>query len=164
MFTACRRPWDAFTGKSPADHRVNLLFPNRSDIGLEAALRIPCVMNGACRPVRPIFLRHGYASQSAGCLRHVPCLLNIEAASAASIDVKWLGFDEQGRCGFEFLIGRTPTSRAPNHPVEVAVDPLIINHDDIAQRTRCRLAYSGSFLLSWLHHLQFTGFDVSSWP
>src|SRR6516162_8364290 len=38
----------------------------------------------------------------------------------------------------------------PDHAVEVALDPLIINRDDIAQWTRCSLSHGGSFLLSWL--------------
>jgi hypothetical protein len=37
-----------------------------------------------------------------------------------------------------------------NHPVEVALDPLVVNRDDIAQRTRCILVHGGSLLLSWL--------------
>jgi CBS-domain-containing membrane protein len=32
----------------------------------------------------------------------------------------------------------------------MALDPLIINRDDIAKRTRCSLSHGGSFLLSWL--------------
>jgi hypothetical protein len=27
--------------------------------------------------------------------------------------------------------------RAPHHPVEVTLDPLVVNRDDIVQRTRC---------------------------
>jgi hypothetical protein len=37
---------------------------------------------------------------------------------------------------------------AANHPVEVALDPLIVNRDDIAQSTRCILGHGG-FLLGW---------------
>ena len=37
-----------------------------------------------------------------------------------------------------------------NHAVEVALDPLIVNRDDMAQWTRCSLGHGGSFLLSWL--------------
>jgi hypothetical protein len=32
----------------------------------------------------------------------------------------------------------------------VALDPLIINRDDIPKRTRCNLNHGSSFLLSWL--------------
>ena len=35
---------------------------------------------------------------------------------------------------------------APHHPVEVALDPIVVNRDDIAQRTRCILRHGGSFL------------------
>src|SRR5262245_46070156 len=35
---------------------------------------------------------------------------------------------------------------APHHPVEVALDPLIVNRDDVVQRTR----YGGSLSLAWL--------------
>src|SRR5262249_48670170 len=37
-----------------------------------------------------------------------------------------------------------------DHAVQVILDPLIVNCDDIAQRTRCSLSHGGSFLLSWL--------------
>src|SRR5215469_1581251 len=40
---------------------------------------------------------------------------------------------------------------APSHdPVEVALDPLVVNRDDIVQRTRCSLGHGGSFSLTWL--------------
>src|SRR5262249_40863968 len=39
---------------------------------------------------------------------------------------------------------------APHHPVEVALDPLVVNRDDIVQRTRCIVCHGGSFLLTWL--------------
>src|SRR5262249_54257003 len=34
-------------------------------------------------------------------------------------------------------------------PVEVALDPLVVNRDDIVQRTRCSLGHGGSFSLTW---------------
>jgi hypothetical protein len=37
-----------------------------------------------------------------------------------------------------------------NHAVEVVLDPLIVNRDDVPQRTQCGLGRGGSFLLSWL--------------
>src|SRR5262245_24340221 len=40
--------------------------------------------------------------------------------------------------------------RAPYQPVQVVLDPLVVDRDDIAQRTRCILCHGGSFLLSWL--------------
>lgn len=40
--------------------------------------------------------------------------------------------------------------RAPEHPVQVTFDPLVIDRDDIAQRTRCTLRHGGSLLLHWL--------------
>ena len=39
---------------------------------------------------------------------------------------------------------------AANHAVEVALDPLIVNRDDIAQSTRCILGHGGFLLLTWL--------------
>ena len=47
---------------------------------------------------------------------------------------------------------------APHHPVEVALDPLVVNRDDIVQRTRCivwiwRLPLAGLVAFS---HLQFS--------
>src|SRR5262249_21730703 len=41
-------------------------------------------------------------------------------------------------------------------PVEVVLDPLVVDRDDIVQRTRCRLGHGGSFSLAWL------GFATSS--
>jgi hypothetical protein len=40
----------------------------------------------------------------------------------------------------------------------MALDPLIINRDDIPKRTRRSLNHGGSFLLSWLRfsHHQFS--------
>ena len=35
-------------------------------------------------------------------------------------------------------------------PIEVVLDPLIINRDDIPKRTRCTLVHGGFFSLSWL--------------
>ena len=48
--------------------------------------------------------------------------------------------------------------RAPDHPIQVILDPLVVDRDDIAQRTRCILSHGGSFLLYWLRfsHLQFS--------
>src|SRR5690349_2501094 len=40
--------------------------------------------------------------------------------------------------------------RAPDHPIQVILDPLVVNRNDIAQRTRCILGHGGSFLLTWL--------------
>src|SRR5215471_3792630 len=40
--------------------------------------------------------------------------------------------------------------RATDHTVQVTFDPLVINRDDIAQRTRCILCHGGSLLLAWL--------------
>src|SRR5215471_19319897 len=40
--------------------------------------------------------------------------------------------------------------RATDHTVQVTFDPLVINRDDIAQRTRCILCHGGSLSLSWL--------------
>src|SRR5215469_5856840 len=46
---------------------------------------------------------------------------------------------------------------APSHdPVEVALDPLVVNRDDIVQRTRCSLGHGGSFSLTWLRLAQFS--------
>src|SRR5262249_61990791 len=39
---------------------------------------------------------------------------------------------------------------APPHSLEVALDPLVVNRDDIVQQTRCSLGHGGSFLLTWL--------------
>src|SRR6266480_6369443 len=39
---------------------------------------------------------------------------------------------------------------APHHPVEVALDPLVVDRDDIVQRTRCIVWHGGSLLLAWL--------------
>jgi hypothetical protein len=39
---------------------------------------------------------------------------------------------------------------AAHHAVEVALDPLIVNRDDIAQSTRCIVGYGGFLLLTWL--------------
>src|SRR5271169_4106168 len=39
---------------------------------------------------------------------------------------------------------------AAHHAVEVALDPLIVNRDDIAQSTRCILGHGGFLLLTWL--------------
>jgi hypothetical protein len=39
---------------------------------------------------------------------------------------------------------------APHHPVEVALYPLVVNRDDIVQRTRCIVCHGGSLLLTWL--------------
>jgi hypothetical protein len=58
-----------------------------------------------------------------------------------------------------------PTSPRPplpqarrRHAVEMALDPIIINRDDIAQWTRCSLGYGGSPLadLVAFSHLQFS--------
>src|SRR5215831_3822584 len=38
----------------------------------------------------------------------------------------------------------------PHDPVEVALDPLVVNRDDIVQRTRCIVRHGGSLLLAWL--------------
>src|SRR5215467_3515149 len=35
-------------------------------------------------------------------------------------------------------------------PVKVALDPLVVNRDDIVQRTRCSLGHEGSFSPTWL--------------
>jgi hypothetical protein len=40
------------------------------------------------------------------------------------------------RLGVEQSVQRLLHS-APHHPVEVALDPLVVNRDDIVQRTRC---------------------------
>src|SRR5678815_2612767 len=40
---------------------------------------------------------------------------------------------------------------APHHPVEVVPDPIVVDRDDIVQRTRCSLGHGGSFSLTWLH-------------
>jgi hypothetical protein len=40
--------------------------------------------------------------------------------------------------------------RAPNNPVQMTLDPLVVDRDDIAQRTRCILCHGGSLLLIWL--------------
>ena len=47
---------------------------------------------------------------------------------------------------------------ASHHPVEVVLDPLVVNRDDIAQRTRCSLGHGGSLLavLVAFSHLQFS--------
>src|SRR5262245_2774576 len=37
-----------------------------------------------------------------------------------------------------------------HHPIEVVLDPLIVNRDDVVQRTRCNLGHGGSFSLTWL--------------
>src|SRR5215475_8667140 len=40
---------------------------------------------------------------------------------------------------------------APSYdPLEVALDPLVVNRDDIVQRTRCSLGHGGSSSLTWL--------------
>src|SRR5262245_59947332 len=40
---------------------------------------------------------------------------------------------------------------APSHdPVEVVLDPLVVNGNDIARRTRCSLGHGGSFSLTLL--------------
>jgi hypothetical protein len=39
---------------------------------------------------------------------------------------------------------------AANYAVEVALDPLIVNSDDIAQSTRCILGHDGFLQLTWL--------------
>jgi hypothetical protein len=38
----------------------------------------------------------------------------------------------------------------------VALDPLIINRDDIPKPIRCNLSHDGSFLLSWLRLATFS--------
>src|SRR5262249_31588056 len=37
-----------------------------------------------------------------------------------------------------------------HHSVEVALDPLVVNRDDIVQRTWCIVCHGGSLLLAWL--------------
>src|SRR5438046_2829276 len=39
---------------------------------------------------------------------------------------------------------------AAHHPVEVALDPLVVNLDGVLQRTRCIVWHGGSLLLAWL--------------
>ena len=47
---------------------------------------------------------------------------------------------------------------APDNTVQVVLNPLIVNGDDIAQRTRCSLSHGGSLLavLVAFSHLQFS--------
>src|SRR5262249_30101159 len=53
------------------------------------------------------------------------------------------------RFGFKQRVQRL--LHAPSHdPVEVALDPLVVNRDDIVQRTRCSLGHGGSFSPTWL--------------
>jgi hypothetical protein len=40
--------------------------------------------------------------------------------------------------------------RGGEHAVEVALDPLIVNRDDITQSTRCIVGHGGFLLLTWL--------------
>ena len=40
--------------------------------------------------------------------------------------------------------------RPPHHPLEVGLDPLIVNRGDIVQRTRCIVGHGGFLLLVWL--------------
>jgi hypothetical protein len=47
---------------------------------------------------------------------------------------------------------------APHHPVEVVLDPLIVDRDDVAQRTRCSLGHGGSFSA---HLVAFSHLQVS---
>jgi hypothetical protein len=54
-----------------------------------------------------------------------------------------------------FSSGGTSISAA--HPVEVVLDPLVVNRNDIVQRTRCSLGHGGSFSLTWaFSHRQFS--------
>jgi hypothetical protein len=47
---------------------------------------------------------------------------------------------------------------APHHPVEVVLDPIVVDRDDIVQRTRCRLGHGGSFSA---HLVAFSHLQVS---
>ena len=47
---------------------------------------------------------------------------------------------------------------APHHPVEVVLDPLIVDRDDVVQRTRCSLGHGGSFSA---HLVAFSHLQVS---
>jgi hypothetical protein len=45
--------------------------------------------------------------------------------------------------------------RPPDHPVQVILDPLIVDRDEIAHRTRCILGHGGSplvGLVAFSHH------------
>jgi hypothetical protein len=47
---------------------------------------------------------------------------------------------------------------APHDPIEVVLDPIVVNRDDIGQRTRCIVQHGGSFcaVLVAFSHLQFS--------
>src|SRR5262245_56067953 len=57
------------------------------------------------------------------------------------------------RCALHSRSGsasRRSTSPPPSHPLEVGLDPLIVNRGDIVQRTRCIVGHGGFLLLVWL--------------
>src|SRR5262249_60427091 len=60
-----------------------------------------------------------------------------------------LGIAQPIRFGLQKRVQRL-LHRATDHTVQVTFDPLVINRDDIAQRTRCILCHGGSLSLSWL--------------
>ena len=91
---------------------------------------------------------HVHASSTANAIRRIAGVLT---------RVKDLGCPAAAtsvRCGIQQRVQRL-LHAAANHPVEVALDPLIINRDDIVQETRCSLRHS-FLLLTWLGHLQFS--------
>src|SRR5262245_8675978 len=60
-----------------------------------------------------------------------------------------LGIEQPIRFGLQKRVQRL-LHRATDHTVQVTFDPLVINRDDIAQRTRCILCHGVSLSLSWL--------------
>ena len=53
--------------------------------------------------------------------------------------------------GFSLQQGVQRLLHTSSHdPVEVVLDPLVVNRDDIVQRTRCNVGPGGSFSLTWL--------------
>src|SRR5262245_62818672 len=61
-----------------------------------------------------------------------------------------VGADAPPMLLWEGIVGQRLV-HAPSHdPVEVVLDPLVVNRDDAVQRTRRNLGHGGSFSLTWL--------------
>src|SRR5262249_16330711 len=52
-------------------------------------------------------------------------------------------------CGLQQAVQRL-LHASSHHPVQVVLDPLVVNRDDSVQRSRCSLGHGASFSLTWL--------------